>query len=448
MSNAQPLKRYLVTIGDHAWQVDHTGLIGITHRGMIAQLPWPTPGLLGLIASEHGIVPLLTLGPAAHADDNLSGNTATTAILRLPTGLVAVDVDGIREAVGDNATSDLADFIEPLNTLTASFCPVALGCSPVVASPSRRSARQETFLRARSGDIHIAIPARRISRLEKHLGLRPLKPNQHLDWVVRLDADLLYAQSLGASYHTQVTANHEPWCLCLDVATQARGLLVEEIVGLVEVDRSQIKQLQCPDGLKTWLMLADEAPVEVFADSEVSPSPLPESTFAPINNPDRQGHFANLGNSVTTYALPQQLIRLVVGPHRLVIPNTILVEILGRLDSAEIKANRSTGDLPVIDLGKALCGAAALPCNFAVMVKIGRQKFVALVDNAETTPAQPAFPPPPSLPSTIFPYLEGIRLLNDCCELLLKEKFSRRDWRVLARSIPQDAQAGWMAAPI
>lgn len=85
-------------------------------------------GLGGIDCQQARRCPLLTLGPAAHSDDNLSGNT-TTAILRLPTGLVAVDVDNIRASVGDFATSDLADFIEPLGSRAAAPRHRALRCN-------------------------------------------------------------------------------------------------------------------------------------------------------------------------------------------------------------------------------------------------------------------------------------------------------------------------------
>ena len=437
MPSAPTVKRYRIRAESASWLIDQTELVGIARRGSARRIPWCYPAVAGVVDTEFGIFGLLTLAP--HTITQTVPAAALCAVVQLSSGRVAVDIDQIEElpsGCADESTPRLADH---LNTLTQSFGVSLADPVGIPATAMTGIGLREVFLHVRSGNAELAIPAKRIYRLDRHLGVRPIQPEAPVEWVVQLDNELLCATSLAAEGSGGLHATAETWCLCLDNPADARALLVAEVLGLIDVPEAQIKTLRHRSGHSRWIATPGREPLKVLGDSATGSEAGSsfQSTAEAVPGPQKEN----------APAAPERALSVFSGRYRIAFPDAMLGMVLGPLNPAALHHDRQYGDCPVIDLGKLLGDNTTSPGKFAVTLKLGHREVVILADHAEIATAEPGFSSVPSLPHSVSAYLRGIRLIGPDCELLANEQLTRQQKRALLEHLPRDAFLGWIAQP-
>lgn len=431
------MKQYLVSTRKASYAINHAELVAVFRRGEVAQLPWATPGLAGLIDSESGVLPLLQADSSGAAADSPESATSLCAIVRLPTGAVAVDIDHIQEEPAHPGT-DVPRLVAKLTVQASGFSPVAARQQGEAPEALATTSLRETFLHVRSGTTERAIPASRAYRVGKPHALSPLSPPDTIYWVAELDDELMACRSLDASPANSSDAPTGRWCICLDDPSTATGVLVDEVLGLIEVAPSQVRRVHHDEESSTWLAIPGRSPLRVLdkpgADQKMrmrnDQTVVPQTS---VSGPDISSGYA---------------LSLSVGAYRLVVPQALLGMVLGPLSQEAITTHPRRGRLPVIDLRRAFGCRQQTGQIFAITLSTAGKHVVLLADHAEAAAHEPAVSPVPTLPAALFPHLKAIRLVDKKCELFLQDEFPRAAWKELKRRIPKEAFVGWIDQPV
>ncbi len=435
---------YSVSTEDGAWLLSGGELLGVEHLGAI----WPLPGcahpVRGLVASEQGPLALLSLAEADPQANAAATQPARLLALRTPLGPIGLAAQGVAAGASAGACAGLQT---PLQGALRGFGPAATGPAARQAGGPRPAKLH--FLRVGSGGAEWVVPAARVRRVGKHSGARAWQtPGHGRQWLVQLDGELLAAESLVsrlAAYPQAVDAApaDEPWCLCLDEAGSSRGLLVQQVLGLVEAEAGQLKTLDTAGQPSRWLLLPDWPPIEV------------------LDRPGAGTPGASASASAATLPWPPDArgaLSLHAGGWRLALPAAAVTTVLGPLDSGRLAARRSPCAWPALDLSRLLpadaASASATPTRrYAVLARLGRgapgrRGVVLLCTRVEAVrPADAAAPwtPLPTLPAALHSLLQALRLGPDGAELLLRSDAAGTARRAALDDCRRLAFAGWLS---
>ena len=438
------VKPYFVSIHGAIWSLNHDEVSAVVRRGQVAPLPWAPAGVVGLIDSDGDVLPLLSLDTERGAAQPVPLQSLC-AIISLPVGRVAVDIEHIQEdPASDGCTAPpLAD---RLRTQTAEFSSTQAGPRAKQARQSSSTGPRETFLHVRGGPLERAVPAIAGCRVDKPVSITPLDPPGNAYWVAELDDGLLGCTALGACRPPPGDATTSPWCIRLEGPAGAEGILVDEVIGLIQVDASRIRQLNHQGESSIWLTMPGRPPLRVLDLPGLQPSHRGTEAFLPARPPGGV-HPETPAGATAEEVSARHALSLAAGKYRLAVPKGLLGPVLGPLPESAIGSSRRRGSLPVVDLRRAFdCPPPTNP-GFAVTLKAGARRLILLADHAEVAAREPAFSLPPPLPATLSPHVRGVRLLGGQCELLLRENISLTAWAMLKRNIHGKAFLGWMDQP-
>ncbi|MGV0983801.1 MAG: hypothetical protein ACOYB2_04565 [Limnohabitans sp.] len=431
-------KMYSLTVSGIPCLTDSTELMGAAFKEDIAALPWAPACVSGLVASEQGPIALLNTHASTEVTSSAEVNKPLMAIIRSHKGIIAVETAHIVEHVESPINDDRPKLQDQLAAALDALSQAHLRESTPPQAAFQARTESQTFLRVRSGGVDFAVPAERVHLLDRHRQALPVSQGQTLDWIVKLGDDLIFAQSLSALLNLEKTAQTEPWCLCLYEPSESRGLLVEQVIGLLTVDTAQIKVFNRQEGDSVWLMLSDEHPIKVLSDT---PKPSEGAAFIPLERSP------NSWTDQQPSAINQQsrVLSLTVGPYQIAITQSMVRSVIGTLEGTRIDTKRGRAKCPVVDLARLFdLNLQITPC-FAVTVKLGRKDVVLLCEKAEFSQNRERFWPLPAVPHPINDFFHSVRLIKDRCELLLRNPEPDHEWKHWARTLPQCAYMGWLS---
>lgn len=430
---------YALTVQGTACLAGSAELGGVAFRDFAWPLPWTPATVSGLVETEHGPLVLLKALPTAEA--RAYDKAPLMAIIRSSKGLVAIEVEQVRESLGEqggDASVKLMDHLAASLDLLSHEHSRELGAA---ANDKRTLQKSATFLRVSSAGVDVAVPADRVELLDQHQGAYPISPDQSREWLVKLGTDLVCAQSMSDLLGLHGPRGDETWCLCLDGPQQTGGLLVEQVKGLITVQASQIKVLSQLDGPSTWLMLEHEAPIRVLSGVQ---KPAPQACL------DSRvfGADALAAEGQDTSSEKHRVLSLKVGPYQVAIAGDRVRAVIGSLGTTVLHKRRGSATCPVIDLGHLLAVPSVSRPDFAVTVQFGQMDVTLLCERAEFVPSTEKFWPLPAVPTQIHDVFQGVRLLKGRCELLLKSDGSALEWRSRVKKISRSSFVGWLPVAV
>lgn len=424
---------YRLTIGATDWHLRHDELLLVSSVEHVHPLPVSQPAVSGLIACELGILALLDTGSPLRPGSAEAGTRSRIAVVQTPKGPVALAIDGVVPL--DEIPADARALSPWLDQASEGFTFGTCG-QPAPTDSAARTLPKQAYLLVRSGPLRTAIAAQHVRRLDKHDGAQPYPPDQHRQWLVAQDGDLIAAESLAHRHAPAWEPGPEGWCLTLEQGHAPAALLVQEVLGLVEVAAHRVKSVLLDQGPSTWLTFDEQPPVPVFEGSPGSASGGSGAAAEP----------AGPGESASAERIeaPGALL-LKTGEHRLVLPHTMVDTVLGMLDTRTLCAARGPHTCPVFDLCRLLDGEPARPSEgpvFAVRLRLAGRPVIVLCLGAEMASVAEPWQAAPALPQEIGALLQGVRLAQGRPQYMLaSDKPSRLRGRWLA-SRPS-AFLGW-----
>jgi hypothetical protein len=453
----------LVSLGNSHFLLLRKDLLLIEHWQALYPLPWSPAGLLGLVQTERGPVPLVGLHGAPALD---SLTPKFVLVVQSPKGMLAVAADAIEElAASSPLPAECPDLMQALLTQAGDLQSppgIAEALNPTTAS----APPVEQFLRVRSSTAEVLVRATELQHVGKHTGVQMLRAGEPLHWVVQIEDDLLPARSLGAIYQTDCIGSNEPWCLC-PVNTSAQAVLVQDVLGFIEAAPEQVRTLHHAGRATHWLVRAHEAPLEILSledtSSEVAGANVvalhaihPAATAAAPALPR-----ALAGARGALLANAQGALNLAVGPWSLIVPARAVRTVAGRLSALQVSAARRAQALPVLDL-RLFLGVPQGPRSaqaespMATEICLGGRKLLVLSEqvtpaNDPDSPAENrAWPSLPALPHALQSLLKSVRIQEGAsgkgqCELLLQTHNPRALRHAELRTRLRDAWVGYQS---
>ncbi|OYU13546.1 MAG: hypothetical protein CFE38_00550 [Comamonadaceae bacterium PBBC1] len=426
---------YALTVRGTSCLVDSDELTAVTFKGRALPLPWACASVSGWVESDHGPLVLFNSLSTVHA--KTQDQESLMAIVRSSKGLVAIEVEHVHEARGDPACDGGVKLRDLLAAILEGLSPEQWREPGFAVQDKRVTQRPETFLRVSSAGVDLAVPVDRVHWLDKHQGAYPILSGQTQEWLVKLKDDLVCAQSMRTWLGLEGSNGSEAWCLCLDEPQQSRGLLVEQVKGIITAQSHQIKVLSHLDGPATWLMLADEAPIKVLGGVLKSE---PELCL------DRRVCAAN-ATAADQQAMANeihQVLSLKVGPYQVAIPGHKVRAVMGKLSTPLLEKRYGRANNPVINLVRLLGVNSDAHPDFAVTVQFGQRDVTLLCERAEFPQSIEKFWPLPAAPSPIHDFFQSVRLDKGRCELLLRSDDCAHEWRRRVKKVPQSSFDGWL----
>ncbi len=435
---ALPAHVYLLTLNGVPCWSESTDLMGVAFKGHTAALPWAPVGVSGLIASEQGPIALLNPQTAKAMTASAEVNKPLMAIVRTHKGLIAVEASHIADNAGRHIGDDSTKLQDHLAAALKTLSPAQEHEPSPTQAATQAMTESRTFLRVRSGGIDLAVPAERVHLVDRPAQALPMSPGQTLDWIVKLGDQWICAQSLSALHDAEETTRPEPWCLCIDEPSTSQGLLVEQVIGLLTVNIAQIKVFNRQAGHSTWLVLADEHPIKVLADTH---KPSEGAVYSPLgrNTDSLTGQQSSNTDSQT------KVLSLIVGPYQIAIAQSMVSSVIGTLEGINIDPKHGRAKCPVVDLARFFDVDLQVNACFAVKVKLGHKNVVLLCERAEFSQNRERFWPLPAVPHQINNFFHSVRLIKDRCELLLRNAEPSHEWKHWAKTMPQCAHMGWLS---
>jgi hypothetical protein len=440
---------FLVSLNTGQYLLAQKDLALVDHLGAVFPLPWCPSSLIGLVLTELGPVPLMDWSGAGQKP---AIAPKLVLILRTDKGLLAVAAHAIEEVKPSAGMAEpYQDLCQAVADLSGDFQVARLSSN---SASSWQATQLEQFLRVRSASKEVLVRASEIKRIGKHAGAVQLEPGNTMDWVARLDDDLLAARSLGTIYQTGISAANEPWCLDT-IGHGCQAVLVEEVLGFVEASARQLKTLHHAGRSSHWVMREDETPIELLsmaqpaidAFAQVSPAAAQPSSEVP----------PHLVDTPVWRVQAQDALSLSVGRCKLVFPAHAVRSVLGHAKDMDFCQVRSPHALPVLDLRRLLAGPdeqtrAMADDALATHVVLGGRQLVLLSQGLAAVSesvgsADAAWHAVPALPGALHAFLRAIRLGTDSCELLIQTQHLGADRDPATRSRIKAAFAGWYTVP-
>ena len=414
--------RYVITTGPDRWLTDDSQLLAVCEVDGIAPVPRCNSLVRGIVSTQYGPLALLAPRPSDGTVPTLA------ALVQTHKGPVALAVDHVAR-LEQMPSADTGALDEQLRSWTDAFAPAS---APVAAaSPASGEVQGIRFLLIQSNQgAQVAIRAARVARLERCQDLRPVQGVQGEHHIVQAGGQLLHAQPLSRLLGCAGSAAAASWCLQMQGEAGSVAVLVDDIVGSIEVSPHAVQTITVAGQPTQWLLRPDHAPIEIVLED---PAQSLASKRADIT--------ADTHNALGTSC---QGLRMDVGPYAVVVDGAMTGPVIGEPTQLVRDRRGDPHDVRVFHLDRLLGLQTIASPTHAIVLKLVGHTVVLLCDHVQPLTSLKTIAALPSLPTDLSGLLQGIGIVEGQAQLLLHPQPSRAALRALLRQHLRSARGGWM----
>lgn len=358
-------------------------------------IPFGSSIVEGMVSQEHG--PCCQIDWTAHWGGAAGSGTYRMRI-RTARGPVWFRVDSVALTTADDSQDSTQPELEALVTSWSAGFAASL---PDPVAPSAPDDELALLMFETRGQI-LALPATSVLRIERPLGIWPLRSGHSSARRVALQQGMMAGLALGQWLNPESPSQTDDWALMVATATGPLALLVQRIHGLLTVSRQDLRLIVHGESQSVWYHDAKHGPIELlelaaFAGQQAQ-TPLasilrlsPE--IAPTSTP---GQETRQGLGVRRGLVAQ------LGHFGCVFPGSRILQVDRVLAPAFLKQQRHPGHAPLFDLAMLLGQEpqALTQSRILWLARDGRPPLAILVRELtilrpdQIEHALPALPPP------------------------------------------------------
>ena len=441
----KPTDEMLCSFGGMIRTVPHAMVKAIEPIQQAAPIPYSTECLEGLVSTIDGLSPQFNLAKFLGANPNTA---KYSLIISTPKGLVRVTADAVLSLNTEAPTEPQSppSIVEDIEALLTTFKAAPVQVNHFAVSKSIESETHQSILLIKVGNQTFGINGQDIELIERHATSIPLSSSNDVHRVISLhDGRLIGGVSSSLWLNIKdVQAEDEGWSIGYANNGHTIALTVSDVIGLEPIENSKFYKLLHGDKVTEWVNHPSIGAIEVLNIKAILlPKLHAASKDIESNQPNQDA--PSIKNTPT--AQQKSGLGLELNGFRMVIPQELVKSVNTRLSLASLKRKPWKKTLPVFDLLKISndknMAQDAMVCRSAT-IQADQQTAVILTAHEVYEPDDlESWLPTPLLPSPLSEIVQGIRIKNHQCELLLEPQFMSKMSAEEIHSISEQTFAGW-----
>ncbi len=362
-------------------------------------------------------------------------------------GPLRLRVDGA--SLADSVAGDaMAPGLPEIEALIAALAPSEpeLVLQPNVADGSAEKPFE--VLIVRSGGTPVALLAAEVERVERHQGVRASRRGNADECIVVVDGEILSGWSLAARLDPELGsgAEDESWVVVIRCDGRRAALTVAEVHGVMAVPFRHARLIRHRDGTSLWLPGPGHGPdtgmIEVIGAAEFG-----ETGFQALLPEDITPDDALPADMEERRSADRGRLAVGLGPFSCVVPESLIVEVLGEAGLERLAARRGRGTIPLLDPAPLLgLSASDAVARRVLVLRRSKGRTLALrVAGIAPAALGPAWQPLPMLPSSAHRLFQSVRIVGGACEFLLRESAFDRPRDPVIVGLLRTARTGWLS---
>ncbi len=382
-----------------------------------APLPFATGDLLGLTILEKLALPLFQMDRSKDSD---APSGRVTLRIRTSKGLIRIFADG----VSDEPILEEKDYSKGID-LAEQLVKNLDGDNEADALSDVTVAKHidtYEFLIVRSADSYFAFPAELISHIEHPDFIKPMPRGQADEIIISASGSTIAGKSLALWLNSDLTADSERWALRLAGRENPLCLCVESIVGIRKIPRTNIQRLHLGGREGVWLNDGQLGLVECLDLANIF-GDLPQFAQVKKQWDDLEVEPENGALAELETGRPKAWVGLNIGPYNLILPNELIVDVLGNISPNDLKQKGHPGHLATYDLGRIFVPERIEdPDARRSPISLHKQdgQCVVLADEVVALREDLTWYPAPALPPALKSVAQSVRIRDGKTEFLVK----------------------------